>query len=342
MTAASLPVADGDILNASFSVAICTVNRLALARESIAATLAQLTSFPRGRLVVVDNGSTDGTVEYLRDLAARDPRVIFAQEPRMGLYHARVKAIRSAVGDYIVFLDDDAIPDDGWLFGMLRPLVREPAVGITGCVARPRWLAPRPDWFPDRFLDEFAAIRQSGRRLYCTFPAYPPGLGLAVRRHPCLDLFAHPRRAAIALGHRSNDDSKPIYSGEDTDLCEIYARNGFQIVVDDAPGVAHAVHGSRLNPEWFLRRFRSEGHNRVYLSRLFGRPVLSKHTWKMFASWPILAALKLIAPLMSPQRRILARAYYEKSAGAWREAISGPRERPFPFRIEESASHSRA
>jgi len=336
---------DADILSAAVTVAVCTLNRLPLVREAITATLAQMDAFSRSSLVVVDNGSTDGTIEYLGQLAATDRRVIVRHEARLGLYYARVTAIAAAPGDFIVFLDDDAVPDRGWLLNILRPLVREPDVGVSGCVARPRWLAPRPDWFPDRFLDEFAAIRETGHRRVCTFPAYPPGLGLAVRRHPCLDLFAHPRRMAIALGHKSNDDTKPIYSGEDTDICELYARNGFAVVVDPGPGVAHAVHGGRLNPEWFLRRFRSEGHNRVHLSRLFGRPVVSRHTWKLFATWPILALLRLAAPVLDPRQRILLRAYYEKSTGAWIEAVKGPREQPFPFTAAEAAveaDHSRS
>ena len=327
---------DADVFSAAATVAICTLNRLALVRESITATLAQMDHFPHAHLVVVDNGSTDGTIDYLNELAAADRRVIIRHEARLGLYYARVTAISASPGDFIVFLDDDAVPDAGWLVNILRPLVREPGVGVSGCVARPRWLAARPNWFPDRFLDEFAAIRDTGRRRVCTFPAYPPGLGLAVRRHPCLELFSHPRRMAIGLGHKSNDDTKPIYSGEDTDICELYARNGFSVVVDPGPGVAHAVHGSRLNPQWFLRRFRSEGHNRIYLCRLFGRPVLSRHTWKMFAMWPVLALLRLIAPVLGAQRSILVRAYYEKSTAAWIEAVKGPREKPLPFTMAEA------
>jgi len=324
---------DADVRNAAFSVAICTVNRLALVRETITATLAQLDGFPHGRLLMIDNGSTDGTVEYLTALAAADPRVVFVREPEPGLYFARVAAIRTASGDFIVFLDDDAVPDDGWLLGAIRPLVREPRIGVVGCFARPRWLAPRPDWFPERFLDEFAAFRHPGQRLTCSFPCYPPGLSLAVRRHPCLELFAHPRRMADPLGRKSTDDTKPIYSGEDTDLCEIYVRNGFEIIVENAPGVAHAVHGSRLTPDWFRRRFRSEGHGRVYLCRRFGRPVVSRLSWKIFAAWPVLALLHLASPLFGAQRRMLVMAYYEKSTGAWREAVGGPRVEPWPFRL---------
>jgi len=274
-------------------------------------------------------------------LAARDARVTLVQEPRIGLYHARVAAIRDAVGDFIIFLDDDAVPDPGWLAGMLRPLVRDPKVGVVGCTARPRWLAPRPDWFPDRFIDEFAAIREPGPR-QCHFPSYPPGLGLAVRRHPCLGLFAHPRRAAICLGHRSTDDSKPIYSGEDTDLCELYVQNGYEVVIGDGPGVAHAVHGTRLTREWFLRRFRSEGHGRVYLCRLFGRALLASGGWKIFAAWPALAALRIVSPWLGAQRRMLVLTYYEKSTGAWLEAVAGPREAPLPFRVDGLPPESRA
>lgn len=324
--------ADADVLGAEITVAICTVNRLSLVRETIDATLAELSGFSRGHLLVVDNGSTDGTIDYLSALASADKRVLFVRESEPGLYFARVAAIRAAIGEFIVFLDDDAVPDQGWLAGILRPLVREPRIGACGCPARPRWLAPRPDWFPERFLDEFVAFRDVPTRIYCSFPSYPPGLAVAVRRHACLELFADPQRMAAPLGRRSTDDSKPIYSGEDTDLCEIYAQNGFEVIVEAAPAVAHAIHASRLSPDWFRRRFRSEGHGRVYLCRRFGRPVLSRLNWKIFTSWPILAALRAIKPLFGPQRRMLIDAYYEKSTGAWLEAIAGPRVDPWPMR----------
>jgi glycosyltransferase involved in cell wall biosynthesis len=324
---------EADVLGAEVTVALCTVNRLALVRETIAAALANMDAFSRAHLLVVDNGSTDGTVEYLSALASIDKRVLFVREREAGLYFARVAAIRAATGDFIVFLDDDAVPDEGWLAGILRPLVRDPRIGACGCPARPRWLAPRPDWFPERFLDEFVAFRDTKARIRCLFPSYPPGLGLAVRRHPCLELFAHPQRMAAPLGRRSTDDSKPIYSGEDTDLCEIYAQNGFEVIVEAAPAVAHAIHASRLTPDWFRRRFRSEGHGRVYLCRRFGRPVLSRLNWKIFASWPLLAALRLISPFFGARRRMLIDAYYEKSTGAWLEAVTGPRVAPWPMRL---------
>lgn len=329
---------DSDARAAAFTVAICTVNRLTLVRETIAATLVELGGFAHGRLVVVDNGSTDGTVEFLAALAAGDARVTLVREAEPGLYFARVAAIRAATGDFIVFLDDDAVPDEGWLVGMLRPLVREPGIGACGCPARPRWLGPRPAWFPERFLDEFVAFRAPGRRVECSFPSYPPGVALAVRRHPCLALFSDPQRMAAPLGRRSTDDMKPIYSGEDTDLCEIFARNGFRVIVEDGPGVAHAIHASRLTEDWFRRRFRSEGHGRVYLCRRFGRPLLSRVNWKIFAAWPLLALLRLAGPLLGPQRRMLVCAYYEKSTGAWLEAVRGPRVEPWPFRLDESAA----
>ncbi len=337
------PQGDADVRTAAVTVAVCTLNRLALLRRAVAAVRAQLDEFPRGQLLIVDNGSQDGTIDYLAELAASDPRVTVMHERRLGIYHARATAIQAARGDFIVFLDDDAIPDPGWLVAILRPLVREPDVGVSSGTSRPLWLAPRPDWMPDRFLDEFSIIPTAGRRVLCGFPYFPPALGMAIRRHPCLALFSHPRRRELALGPRTTDATRPIYRGEDTDLCEIYLRNGFKVIVEDEPSVAHAIHADRLTHDWLLRKFRLEGHVRIHMCRLLGLPVVCRHTWKLLAAWPVLLGLRLLAPVLNPRTRILWRAYYEKSTGAWLEALFGPRDAALPFGLDEaSGAQSRA
>lgn len=58
--------------------------------------------------VIVDDGSADGTAEYLADLAASDPRVVPVRHaaPR-GVAAARNSAARAARGEYLIDLDDD-------------------------------------------------------------------------------------------------------------------------------------------------------------------------------------------------------------------------------------------
>ena len=67
-------------------------------------------------VVVVDNASSDGTPEYLRRLAAADPRVRLVLNPaNEGFAAACNQGARIAVGDTLVFLNPDTLPVGDWL-----------------------------------------------------------------------------------------------------------------------------------------------------------------------------------------------------------------------------------
>ncbi|HEX4996836.1 MAG TPA: glycosyltransferase, partial [Terriglobia bacterium] len=81
-------------------------------------------------LVIVDNGSTDGTWDYLQSLGSR-ARII---RNRRNLFFARGsnRGGWAARSEHIVFLNNDTIVSPGWLEELLRPLENDPAAGITG------------------------------------------------------------------------------------------------------------------------------------------------------------------------------------------------------------------
>ena len=55
----------------------------------------------------VDDGSTDNTVEIIRRYAEKDPRIRLIEQPHMGVYEARNRAMREARGEFIAFMDPD-------------------------------------------------------------------------------------------------------------------------------------------------------------------------------------------------------------------------------------------
>lgn len=85
-------------------------------------------------VIVVDNGSIDGTAEDLRQLAAREPRVRVILNPdNRGFATATNQGVALASGDTLVLLNDDTIVPPGWLRRLVGHL-DDPAVGLVGPV----------------------------------------------------------------------------------------------------------------------------------------------------------------------------------------------------------------
>ena len=94
------------------SVIIPTYNRLPMLKEAVNSVLAQ--HFEDMELIVVDDGSTDGTAEEMKRYGGR-VRLLQHSENR-GVSAARNRGVLHAKGKYIAFLDSD----DLWVKGKLK------------------------------------------------------------------------------------------------------------------------------------------------------------------------------------------------------------------------------
>ncbi|MBP7689877.1 MAG: glycosyltransferase family 2 protein [Thermoflexales bacterium] len=91
------------------SVILPTYNRLDRLQRVLKALENQ--AFPRDRfdVIVVSDGSTDGTREYLQ--ALQSPLTItFVEQANQGVAVARNTGLSRATGDLVVFIDDDVVP----------------------------------------------------------------------------------------------------------------------------------------------------------------------------------------------------------------------------------------
>ncbi len=71
-------------------------------------------------LVLAVDGSTDGSVQWLRQQARLDPRLVVLDLPKRGNGAARQAGIEAASGDVVLLLDDDVIAGPGLASGHLR------------------------------------------------------------------------------------------------------------------------------------------------------------------------------------------------------------------------------
>jgi len=117
----------GFMLNAS--VVMTTFNRKEVVDKAVKAVLKQ--KFPaRFELVVVDGGSTDGTVELLEKLKGRKNLAIINDGKRLSACAGRNKAISLAKNEVIVVMDDDCIPEKEWLTKLVAPF-DDSKIGMT-------------------------------------------------------------------------------------------------------------------------------------------------------------------------------------------------------------------
>ena len=110
----------------SLSVVICAYNAEATLDECLAHTCAL--DYPDLEIVVVDDGSTDGTATVAR----AHPRARLVAVPHAGLGTARNAGLRAATGDLIAYLDSDAYPDRDWPYYLVLGLDGRNAAGVGG------------------------------------------------------------------------------------------------------------------------------------------------------------------------------------------------------------------
>lgn len=116
-------------------------------------TVARLARSPDvAEWLVLDNGSTDGTVDDLRAIAANWPKLrVLEQRANLGCGGGRNVLWRAARADHVLSLDSDVdVTDPGCLPAMLADLAR-PGIGIVG--EHGGWVKPAWDWTVEAAAD---------------------------------------------------------------------------------------------------------------------------------------------------------------------------------------------
>ena len=222
------------------SVAICTRNRAGLLEKAVRSVLHQLGG--GNELIIVDNGSTDETPALCARLADEDGRVRIFQETKPGLSIARNVVLREARGDWVVFLDDDAVAEPGWI-GAYERFFNDPAavkVGGAGGSVRPLYETSAPAWLPDPPLPPDASVAARP----CTPCESIIGCNFAIRRDVALKAGGFNPN----LGHRGTVPG----AYDEIDLIERFEQAGYEIWWVTGARVGHLVSAQRLSLAWQL------------------------------------------------------------------------------------------
>ncbi len=175
-------------------------------------------------LVLIDNGSTDGTPAYLEEIKRRPGParvVVVRNDQNLGFAAGCNQGLARARGRYLVLLNNDTIVTPGWLDGLVEWVLRDwPAVGLVGPLtsyaAPPQEIAV--DYRSPQELEAFAArIRRDHR-----------GRALGTDRLIGFCLLAR-REVLQAVG--GLDEGFGLGFFEDDDLCLRVRKAGFRLLV---------------------------------------------------------------------------------------------------------------
>ncbi|WP_313822648.1 glycosyltransferase [Citricoccus sp.] len=122
------PPGSPESFHARLSAVMITYNRRAEALQS----LERLTCLPeRPRVVVVDNGSSDGTAPAIRERYAGDPRVVLVASPENLGAVGRNLAMNQVTTEFVAFCDDDTWWEPGALDVAVAALSAHPLLGVV-------------------------------------------------------------------------------------------------------------------------------------------------------------------------------------------------------------------
>lgn len=192
---------------------------------------------PETRVVVVENGAPAGARDVVAGVSpAWGWSTEYVCEPRLGIPQARNRALRTAGEwpDFLVFIDDDEVPEAWWLDELLHVQRVYSADVVNGALAR-RFEEPIPSWIVrGRFFEREERLTGTPRRAATT------GNTLV-------------RRAVFARVGEF-DERFALSGGSDTHFFLRAHRDGHSIIWASEAVVHENVPRGRATIGWFLRR----------------------------------------------------------------------------------------
>lgn len=230
---------------------ICTHNR----SEELAPCVAALEAAGFAEILIVDNGSTDGTAAVVAELARSSAAVRTVFEPEPGLSNARNAAAAAATHEILLFLDDDARPAPGWREHLTWALA-DPSVVHAGGPVCALWPPSRKPGWPGRDLEWMLSVLDHGD---ASRDLIPPevlfGANWGIKRSALIAVGGFD--PALGWNHAH---AKTMIAGEEVRVAELLHEAGLgRTRYIAAAATGHRIAPHRLDPAWIASRSMSIG-----------------------------------------------------------------------------------
>lgn len=272
------------------SIIVATYNRAQSLLRTLDSVVAQ--TAPKGlwECIVVNNNSTDNTVELFERFAAEHTEwnLRMVLEQKQGLSNARNCGIGVAEGSYIAIVDDDETLEDTFVESYIDFFDAFPTAMAAGGAVRARYESSRPRWM-SRFTEQMIANPLDLDIAVTVFPNHrvPAGGNMAFRR----EVFDRVGLFNPKLGR----NGQSLVGGEENDLFARLRREGELLYFVPNAAIYHHIPDSKLTDDYFDRLSYNVGHSKRLRAEADGcvEELLASERKKQVATY-ILAALYVI------------------------------------------------
>lgn len=229
------------------SVVICTYNRAEFLKLCLEGLIENNKEYSKYEIIVVDNRSTDNTKEVINDI--NNNLIRYFYEENIGLSHARNRGIRESNYDIIAFLDDDAIPLEGYINNIITAFENN-SVKCAGGKITPIWTVDKPEWYTKEF-DGIFTIADYGDEDKVMEDGYPYGANMLFLKEALLEVGDF----NVDLGVKGNE----IIMGEDDEMFFRFKEKGYRIQYFHRIEVKHHIPSYKIDKDYVKKRFEAGG-----------------------------------------------------------------------------------
>ena len=223
-------------MKASISVVIVTYNRPRDAWETIESLMKQ--SIPPLEIIVIDDASSPPFTSKMADGKVKLHRF----EKEVGVSAARNYGIQVACGNYIAFIDDDAVADSRWIEEFQKGM--ELKADVLGGPIEPLYEASPPKWWTEKDFGHYVSIGNAPNK----YADFTPGIWSAN--------MVLKKELVEAVGNFNTQVGRKggkLLAREDVDLVNRAKEKGCKILFLPKARVYHKVKSERMTIPYILR-----------------------------------------------------------------------------------------
>lgn len=240
-----------------FSIIICTHNPdLRILARLFKAILSFAVDSPKHEVIIIDNNSETALAEIKiikQFLESKDDTYIL-RETTPGLTAARIRGIKAAKYDWLIFFDDDNEPQADYLLTAEKSINIYPKVGVWG----PGNVTVEYDKYVDDWLYQKKELFQERHEVRTRFDnqshwqdSYPYGTGLVVRVQIAFEYANRVKEGRYTLTDRNG---KSLSSGGDCQIVLTGINMGFYAGVLNNLSLNHLINQEKANLKYLMRQ----------------------------------------------------------------------------------------